>query len=288
MNNLHIKRKYIPSLLLVLTVFLFAGCATSPTGRSQLMITSPESAIAMSKEAYIKTLKPLAEEGKIDSDPILARRVQQITGRLIAQAIEAYPHTKDWEWSVRVIDDPETVNAWCMAGGKMAIYTGIIEQTEATDDEIAQIMGHEISHALANHTAEKISMATAAQGGGLLLGVGMAVLLGDEKHLGEYLLATSALASVGVTLPNSREAESEADRMGIELAAKAGYSPHAAANLWRKMDKISKVSPPQFLSTHPSSKNREKTLQTLAKEVMPYYLEQKDRPVYQFKKSSVN
>ncbi len=246
------------------------------------MLTSPESAIAQSKTAYTQAIKPLEEEGKVDNNPALSRRIQTITGRLIAQAIKMHPHTKDWEWSIKVIDDPETVNAWCMAGGKMAIYTGIIEQTEATDDEIAQIMGHEISHALANHTAEKISMAMAAQSGGLLLGLGTAALLGDKENIGNYMMAASALASVGVTLPNSRQAEEEADKMGIELAAKAGYDPRAAAHLWHKMGEINTSSPPQFLSTHPSSKSREKTLQILAKEVMPYYLEQKSHPVYRF------
>ncbi len=280
-NIMHVQQKWRIPVLLAITLLFISSCATSPTGRSQLMLTSPESAIAMSKEAYVKALKPLDEKGKIDNNPALARRIRQITGRLITEAITMYPHTKNWEWSIRVIDDPKTVNAWCMAGGKMAIYTGIIEKTKATDDEIAQIMGHEISHALANHTAEKMSMAMAAQGGGLLLGIGTAVLLGDERHLGEYMLASSALASVGVTLPNSREAEREADAMGIELAAKAGYNPHAAAALWRKMSKIG-GSPPQFLSTHPSSKNRAKTLQILAEKVMPYYLEKKEHPVYKF------
>jgi len=139
-------------ITLLLCSLLLVSCATSPTGRSQLMLVSPESAIASSKEAYVQTLKPLEQEGKLDNDPLLSKRVRDITGRLIAQTIELYPNTKDWEWSVKVIDDPETVNAWCMAGGKMAIYTGLLNKVEPTDDEIAQVMGHEISHAVANHT----------------------------------------------------------------------------------------------------------------------------------------
>lgn len=278
------KRIHTLSFLLLLNLVLLLGsCATSPTGRSQLMLVSPESAIAKSKIAYTQALTPLAQQGKIDNDPKLTRTIKEITGRLIAQAIKMYPHTKDWEWSITVIDDPETVNAWCMAGGKMAIYTGILEKTEATKDEIAQIMGHEISHALANHTAEKISMAIAAQGGGLLLGLGTAIALGDKENTGAYLVGASALSSVGVTLPNSRTAEIEADRMGIELAAKAGYDPRAAATLWQKMGKVGGKTMPQFLSTHPSPGNREKTLGFLAKKMMPYYLADTKHPVYKFK-----
>ncbi len=288
MYNVHSKINHTLFLLFTITLFVLAGCATSPTGRSQLMLTSPEAAIAKSKTAYVQALKPLAKEGKIDNNPATTRKIQRIAGRLVAQAIEMYPHTKDWEWSIKVIDDPKTVNAWCMAGGKMAIYTGILDKTKATEDEIAQIIGHEISHALANHTAEKISMAMAAQGGGMLLGMGSAILLNDRENMGGYMVATSALASVGVTLPNSREAEREADKMGIELAAKAGYDPRAAATLWQKMGSIGGVKPPQFLSTHPSSKSREKTLRLLAKKVMPYYLEKKHHPVYRFKQQRLD
>lgn len=277
------KIRTVPLFFVFTIVFLINSCATSPTGRSQFMIISPESAIAKSKTAYIQALSPLAKKGKIDNDPATTKMVRQITGRIIAQAIELHPHTRDWEWSIKVIDDPETVNAWCMAGGKMAIYTGIIQKTNATKDEIAQVMAHEVSHALANHTAEKISIAMASQGTGLLLGMGAAVALDDKKNAGKYLAGASALAAVGITLPHSRTAEIEADRMGIELAARAGYDPRAAATLWQKMGRIGGKTPPQFLSTHPSPGNREQTLRLLAQQMMPYYLEKKVRPVYRFK-----
>jgi len=159
-------------LLYILSFLLITACATSPTGRNQLMLVSPESAINASRQAYTQTLLPHAKEGKIDSDPAVARRVRTITGRIIAQAIDQYPQTKDWEWSVKVVDEPESVNAWCMAGGKMAIYTGLIEKVNPTDDELAQVMAHEVSHALANHTAEKMSVAMASQIG--LFGVAVA------------------------------------------------------------------------------------------------------------------
>ncbi len=276
-------------ILLIIPVFLLSlnSCATSPTGRSQLMVVSPQSAIVKSKEAYIQVLSPLAKKGKIDNDPATAQRIRYITGRLIAQAVKMYPRTKNWEWSIKVIDEPETVNAWCMAGGKMAIYTGLLKKVRPTDDEIAQVMGHEISHALANHTAEKMSMAMAGQGGGLLLGAGAAYMLGDKENMGKYMAGASALAAVGVTLPNSRAAEMEADQMGIEIAARAGYDPRAAASLWEKMGRVGGSRPPQWLSTHPSPGNRKAALRHLANRVMPYYLQKGERPVYPLRNTPI-
>lgn len=265
-------------LAILFTLFFLAGCATSPTGRSQLMLVSPEQAINSSKQAYTQTLAPLAKEGKVNSNKAVTRRVEYITGRLIAQAIARFPHTKDWDWSIKVIDDPEMVNAWCMAGGKMALYTGLLEKIQPTDDELAQVMGHEISHALANHTAEQMSVAMASQLG--LMGVAMASQ--DSEDRGAVLAASTAAAALTVKLPNSRTAEIEADTMGIELAARAGYNPHAAATLWQKMGAVGGNTPPEFLSTHPAPGNRQIALQHLATQVMPYYQMQYQRPVYQF------
>ncbi|MGW8192725.1 MAG: M48 family metallopeptidase [Desulforhopalus sp.] len=254
-----------------------AGCATSPTGRSQLMLVSPEQAILSSREAYVQTLHPLQRQGKIDNDPKTTARVREITGRIIAQAIGFYPHTRNWQWSVKVIDDPDVVNAWCMAGGKMAIYTGLINKVHATDDEIAQVMAHEISHALANHTAERMSMAMASQMGLM----GLAAASGNNEYSGPLLSGGALAAALAITLPNSRASEAEADYMGMELAAKAGYDPRAAVTLWQKMAKVGGKNPPQFLSTHPSPQNRQKTLQRLADEMMIYYINKSARPVYQ-------
>ncbi len=263
----------IPMILFVLTM---SACTTSPTGRSQFMMVSPEQAISASKEAYVKTLKPLDDKGKIDSDPAVTKRVKLITGRLISQAIIQYPHTRNWEWSVKVIDDPEMVNAWCMAGGKMAIYTGLLDKVKPTDDELAQVMGHEIAHALANHTAEKMSVQMATQIGM----VAIAVAANDSDYGGAALTGAALAATMAIELPNSRTAEIEADRMGIELAAKAGYNPNAAATLWVKMAKAGGANPPEFLSTHPSPGNRQSTLRRLAPQMMPFYKQKTARPVY--------
>ena len=263
----------IPLLFFMLTI---TACTTSPTGRSQFMLVSPEQAISASKEAYVKTLKPLDDKGKIDSDPVVTKRVKLITGRLISQAIIQYPHTRNWEWSVKVIDDPEMVNAWCMAGGKMAVYTGLLNKVNPSDDELAQVMGHEIAHALANHTAEKMSVQMATQ-----IGMVAVAVAANDSGYGDAALTGASLAAVmAIELPNSRTAEIEADRMGIELAARAGYNPNAAATLWVKMAKAGGANPPEFLSTHPSPGNRQSTLRRLAPQMMPFYKQKTARPVY--------
>jgi predicted Zn-dependent protease len=237
------------------------------------MIVSEDSAIAASKQAYAEMLKPYAQKGKIDNNPALKDRVYRITGRLIAQALKVRPETKDWDWSIKIIDDPETVNAWAMAGGKMALYTGLVKKINPTDDELAQVLGHEIAHALAKHSAEKMSVAMASSIGVVAVGV-----VAENKGLA---LTGAALAAVlAVQKPNSRAAESEADRIGIELAAKAGYNPSAAVTLWQKMSEVGGKGPPEFLSTHPAPENREKKLAALVPKMMPYYQQKGKRPSY--------
>lgn len=240
-------------LCLLLLTGLVTGCATSPTGRSQLMLISPESAIVESQKAYAATVSQLDKENKLVDDPALVDRVATITGRLVSVAVEEFPRTADWKWSVAIIDDPDTVNAWCMAGGRMAVYTGLFEKLELTDSEFAQIMGHEISHALANHTAERMSRAMATT-----LGV---VAIGAMSDRPMAAMGGAAMAAqLALELPNSRTAESEADRMGMNLAVRAGYDPDAAVSLWQKMGAQGGKSPPEFLSTHPAPGNREAAL----------------------------
>src|SRR5512135_2998315 len=160
-----------PKLLLTLGVaLLVAACATSPTGRKQLMLVSEDQAISASRQAYQQEMGKYQKEGKLVTDPRLLNRVRVITERLVGQAVRMRPDSAKWQWSVQVVDDPKTVNAWCMAGGRMAIYTGLIQKIDPTDDELAQVMGHEISHALANHTAEHMSVAMAENAGLLAAG----------------------------------------------------------------------------------------------------------------------
>ena len=256
---------------------LLSACATSPTGRHQLSLVSEKTAIQASKESYVTQMSELKSQGKLVTDPKIIQRVDRITGRLVAQAVIKRPDSAKWDWSVEVIDDPKTVNAWCMAGGRMAVYTGLLEKVDPTDDELAQVMGHEISHALANHTAERMSVALATQAG-----VAIAGILSDNAAAA--MSVTALAASVAVELPNSRAAESEADQIGIELAAKAGYNPNAAISLWQKMGKVGGEAPPQFLSTHPNPGNRQEKLAELAPKMMPFYQQPGERPTYPLKR----
>lgn len=232
------------------------SCATSPTGRSQFILISPDAAIIESEAAYLDTVRQLDDEDKLVSDPLTVARVARITGQLVSKAVADYPESADWKWSVAIVDDTETVNAWCMAGGRMAVYTGLFDQLALTDDEFAQIMGHEIAHALANHTAERMSRAMATS-------LGVAMIGAASDNSGAAVAGATAVATVALTLPNSREAENEADIMGMILATKAGFDPEAAVTLWQKMGDLSDERPAEFLSTHPAPENRQAALNAM-------------------------
>ena len=164
----------------------------------------------------------------------------------------------------------KAVNAWCMPGGKIAVYTGLIDQLDVTDDELAAVMGHEIAHALREHGREKAGqsagMGVAAAVGGLLIGS----YFGIDPDLGQSALST--IGELAYMRPNSRGMEQEADRIGVELAARAGYDPNAAISLWQKMAKVSDGGVPQWLSTHPSHDSRIADLRNYAERVQPLYV----------------
>jgi predicted Zn-dependent protease len=252
------KSSLVVAVLLAVSLI---GCKANPvSGRKQLVLVSEEQAQASSAQAYTQTMSEAQKKGKLSSDAALNARVKRITDRLITQAGNMYAPSREWKWSVAVLDEP-ALNAWCMPGGKMAIYTGVVHKLALTDDEIAQIMGHEIAHALLGHGRERMSRAMAMQGG---------VLLGSIVA-GQDLSALTPVADIALTLPNSRTGETEADRYGIELAARAGYDPRAAVRLWEKMGAASGNGPPQFLSTHPSPDNRIQALNELVPKMMPIY-----------------
>ena len=269
--------KYL--LLLVITSALISACARTPvTGRQQLLLISESQAIQQSEPAYFKMLEKPAAEGKLDSDLKLKTRVEKITGRIITQAILFRPETANWKWSIHVIDDPKVVNAWAMAGGRMALYSGLVKKVKPTDDELAQVLGHEIAHALAKHTAEKMSVALATN-----LTIAAFAISQKNKNTGT-LQGVSLAAALAISLPNSRTAETEADRIGIELAARAGYHPKAAVSLWQKMAKVAGGGQGfEFLSTHPTTKNRINALNNLVQQMMPYYNKKAQHPIYKFK-----
>ena len=241
---------------LIAVWMLLSSCAVSPTGRTQFIIISPDAAIIESEAAYMDTVRQLDDEDKLVGDPLTVARVARITGRLVSIAVADFSTSADWKWSVAIVDDAETVNAWCMAGGRMAVYTGLFDKLELTDDEFAQIMGHEISHALANHTAERMSRAMATA-------TGMAVIGAASDNSSVAMAGASVLANVALTLPNSRDAENEADVMGMVLATKAGYDPEAAVTLWQKMGDLNDERPAEFLTTHPAPENRQAALNVM-------------------------
>jgi predicted Zn-dependent protease len=251
----------------VAATLALSACATNPvTGRSQFMIVSEDTAISQSRQAYSSLMGQMQRQGRLSDDRALNARVKGITERVVQQAVRYRPETARWQWQMQVVEGPD-VNAFCMAGGKMAIYTGLIEKVRPSDDELAQVIAHEIAHALSNHTAEKMSVAQASQLGAAVLGA-----VAQSRGLPIGASETQLLATVGVQLPNSRAAETEADRIGIELAARAGYDPYAAVSLWRKMVAATgSRGSIEFLSTHPAADSRIAELQALAPKMMPLY-----------------
>jgi predicted Zn-dependent protease len=247
------------------------GCQTAPTTqpgvvgveRRQAMLISSESINQAAEQAYRQTLEEARKKGQLNRDPATLARVRAISRRLIPESAVFRGDATAWKWETNVISAKD-VNAWCMPGGKIAVYTGLIDSLKPTDDELAAVMGHEIAHALREHGRERASQAMAQQ---IILDVVTVVagLPDDTKKLSETVL------DLTFNLPNSRTHETEADRVGVELAARAGYDPRAAVSLWRKMEKLGASQPPEFLSTHPSHESRIEDLQRYAERVMSLY-----------------
>ena len=255
------------------TALLLTGCQSVNTTsggavgieRKQYMFSmlSSQEVDQMYAQSYQKTVGEASSKGVLDKTSAEARRVQAIADRLIAQAPTFRPDAAQWKWEVNLIKSDE-LNANCGPGGKIIFYTGLIDTLKLTDDEIAAIMGHEIAHALREHGREAMSKAygieMAKQGAGALLGLGQ-----------DTMALADTVANYGMTLPNSRANENEADLIGLELAARAGYNPNAAITLWNKMSKVSEGAPPEFMSTHPASSSRIAALQAAIPKVMPLY-----------------
>ena len=248
-----------------------AGCQTAPTTepgvvgveRRQAMLISSESINQAAEQAYRQVLEEARKKGQLNRDPAMVARVRAISQRLIPKTAAFRADAPAWEWETNVITAKD-VNAWCMPGGKIAVYTGLIESLKPTDEELAAVMGHEIAHALREHGRERASQAMAQQ---IILDVVTVVagLPDDTKKLSGMVL------DLTFNLPNSRTHETEADRVGVELTARAGYDPRAAVSLWRKMQRLGADQPPEFLSTHPSHATRIEDLQRYAERVMPLY-----------------
>lgn len=230
--------------MMALLLLWMAGCAKTPvTGRSQLILVSNEQELAMG----------LDESERIKKDSNLSKNAALVKKiRTIGEKIAAVSGRDDYAWEFNVIDSDQ-LNAFCLPGGKVFFYTGILKLMD-NDDQIATVMGHEVAHALARHGAERISMQMLSQTGAQVLG---AVLEVPAEYQGVYQQAYGMGTNVGVLLPFSRKHEHEADQIGIYLMWKAGYDPQQAVVFWQKMQKASEGNaPPEFLSTHPSDAAR--------------------------------
>jgi predicted Zn-dependent protease len=259
------------SLILALAAVVLTACQSVQTtqpgavgvDRKQLMLVAEEDIDRGAQEAYSQELNKARSKGALNSDKATYDRIQAITHRLIPQTTVFRPDAAQWKWEVNV-ETSEQVNAYCMPGGKIMVYTGLVQKLNATDAELAAVIGHEISHALREHSRERISRAYAEQ----LALAGIAVATGASANTMQIAQQVSA---VTFQLPHSREQETEADRIGLELMARAGYDPKAAITLWQKMLKAGGGGPPEFLSTHPSSESRIHDLEALVPRVMPLY-----------------
>lgn len=246
--------------LIALVLLAAAACQTVPvTGRSQLVLISQGEETAMGLDSYQQVI----QKSKVSTDPRLNEQVTRV-GRRIAEATGR----TDYQWEFRVIEDKQ-VNAFCLPGGKVAVYTGILPVTR-DDDGLAAVLGHEVAHAVARHGAERLSQSMVVQSG---LGVVQAGLAARDPIVVQGVTAAlGAGASVGLLLPWSRAQESEADHLGLIYMAKAGYQPRAARDLWVRMSELSggnqKV---EFLSTHPSDTTRIAQIEGWLPEAQQYY-----------------
>ncbi len=249
----------------------FGGCATttkdsvSGVSRSQFMLLPSGTVNNMSAQAYQQTLGEAKKKNTLNADPAQLERVKTISNRLIAQVGVFRPDAVNWKWEVNV-EKNDQLNAYCMPGGKIMVLSGMMDKLHATDDELGAVIGHEISHALREHGRERMSQAYVQQFGLQALA---SFVTGSAG--GAITQAAGMGSQLFFALPNGREQEREADKMGLELAARAGYNPDAAVTLWQKMEAMNKGAPPEFLSTHPASANRIADLKALAPKVRPLY-----------------
>ncbi len=253
-----------------LSALALGGCQTTTSGgsvgteRKQLLLVSSQELDQVAAQSYAKLVSDAAQKGALNRDAAMLQRVRAVASRIEPQTRVFRSDAPGWRWEVNVINSNE-LNAYCMPGGKIMFYSGLINQLNLSDDEIAIVMGHEIAHALREHSREQVSQAIAAQ---TAIGIGAALFgLGQ----GSADIAGIAYQSL-IATRFSRTDENEADRIGLELAARAGYDPRAGVTLWRKMIAANSGGhPPEFLSSHPAESSRVQQIEALLPTVMPLY-----------------
>ncbi len=231
-------------------------------------MVSAEQVEQQARLQYQQTLKAAAEQSALGpADNAQVRRLRAIAQKIIPLTSEWNERARQWKWEVNLIGSNQ-INAFCMPGGKIVFYTGILKTLQLSDDEVAMVMGHEIAHALREHARERMGKSTVTAGAARLGGALLSGWLGIDPRL------TDTVAQQGanlLTLKFGREDESEADLVGMELAARAGFDPRAGVTLWQKMAAANKGAPPQWLSTHPSGNTRIAEIEANLPKVMPLY-----------------
>ena len=256
-----------PLALSLALALALAGCQTVPgTGRSQLIMVPMSMDLSLGAEGYQQTL---AEAELITSGPDY-EMVQRVGQRVSEAAERLYTERSiEFDWEIVLIDEPETANAWCMPGGKMAVYSGLLPVTQ-DEEGLAVVVGHEVAHAVARHGAERMSQDIVAT---VALGAASASMSDmDAQERDTIMQALVGVGTLGVILPFSRAQESEADQLGLYISADAGYDPRASIGLWQRMGAQSQgAAPPEFLSTHPSDETRIEHLQSIMHDALGYY-----------------
>ena len=264
-------RKYRNIITIILTFLLTVSCSTVPvTGRQQLSIIPASQMMSMSYQQYNQFLT----ENKLSSNKTKTAMIKNV-GSKIQKAVEKYfaqnnlsSHLKGYQWEFNLVESND-VNAWCMPGGKVVFYTGILPICQ-TDEGVAVVMGHEIAHAVAEHGGERMSQGLVTQLGGIGLSIALKDKPSETQEL--WMTAFGVGTQLGVMLPFSRLHESEADNLGLIFMAMAGYNPQVAVDFWKRMSAQKNGSaPPEFLSTHPSDDTRIRDLQKLLPDAMKYY-----------------
>jgi predicted Zn-dependent protease len=266
------KKIIFISVALIVTVGVYTACKrVAVTNRSQLSLIPESQMIAMSSEQYAQVI----QQGPLSTNQTQADMIKRV-GNTIKTAVEKYmadqgrsKELEGYNWEFNLIKNDTTVNAWCMPGGKVAFYTGILPVC-IDENGIAVVMGHEIAHAIAHHGNERMSQQIVEQAGGQVA----SVMLASKSPMTQQLFQTAygAGAQYGVILPFSRKHESEADKMGLVFMAMAGYDPHVAIEFWKRMSTVmSGQAPPEFMSTHPSDARRVADLEAFLPEALTYY-----------------